>query len=83
MLPTSEGCHGGARRETRVNKKCIRNSLNICGATPLMSQNHVLTTSVALTRLSNFATLRNKIVKNLKITMEIDHLRSPGVLCQL
>ena len=39
--------------------------------------------SVALTRLSNFATLRNKIVKNLKIFMEIDHLRSPGVLCQL
>ena len=39
-------------------------------------------TSVALTRLSDFATLRNKIVKNLKIFMEIGHLRSPGVLCQ-
>ena len=39
--------------------------------------------SVALTRLSDFATLRNKIVRNLKIFMEIDHLRSPGVLCQL
>ena len=37
--------------------------------------------SVALTQLSNFATLRNKIVKIVKIFLEIDHLRSPGVLC--
>ena len=34
----------GARGEASGKKKRIRNSLNICGATPLVSQNHVLTT---------------------------------------
>ena len=44
MLPTLEGCHGGARRETSGKEKRVRNSLNICGATLFVSQNHMLTT---------------------------------------
>ena len=40
-------------------------------------------TSVAAAQAGHFATLRNKIVKKLKIFMEIDYLRSQGVLCQL
>ena len=37
--------------------------------------------SVAAAQLSNFVTLSNKIVKNLKIFVEIDHLKSQ-VFCQ-
>ena len=41
MLPTSEGW---CETRDKWKRKRIRNSLNICGATPLVSQNHVLTT---------------------------------------
>ena len=39
--------------------------------------------SVAMAKPMFFATLGNKIDKNLKIFMEIDEIRSRGVLCQL
>ncbi len=38
--------------------------------------------SVATAQADIFAILGNKIVKNLKIFVEIDYLRSQGVLCQ-
>ena len=45
MLPTLDGCHGRARGEASGKEKRIRIShQNICGTTPFVSQNHVLTT---------------------------------------
>ncbi len=38
--------------------------------------------SVATAQADVFAILGNKIVKNLKIFVEVDYLRSRGVLCQ-
>ena len=38
--------------------------------------------SVAMAQADVFAILGNKIVKNLKIFVEVDYLRSRGVLCQ-
>ncbi len=38
--------------------------------------------SVAMAQADIFAILGNKIVKNLKIFVEVDYLRSRGVLCQ-
>ncbi len=38
--------------------------------------------SVAMAQADVFAILGNKIVKNLKIFVEVDFLRSQGVLCQ-
>src|SRR6266702_411352 len=38
--------------------------------------------SVAMAQANVFAILGNKIVKNLKIFVEVDYLRSRGVLCQ-
>ena len=38
--------------------------------------------SVATAQAEIFAILGNKIVKNLKIFVEVDYLRSRGVLCQ-
>jgi len=40
------------------------------------------TPSVAMAQANVFAILGNKIVKNLKIFVEVDYLRSRGVLCQ-
>ena len=39
-------------------------------------------TSVVTAQADVFAILGNKIVKNLKIFVEVDYLRSRGVLCQ-
>ncbi len=38
--------------------------------------------SVATAQADIFAILGNKIVKNLNIFVEVDYLRSQGVLCQ-
>ncbi len=38
--------------------------------------------SVAMAQANIFAILGNKIIKNLKIFVEVDYLRSWGVLCQ-
>ena len=58
-------------------------SLMLCWLIDRVSNSSVSEISVAAARAGRFATLRNKIVKNLKIFMEIDYLRSRGVLCQL
>ena len=42
----------------------------------------VVGVSVATAQADVFAILGNKIVKNLKIFVEVDYLRSQGVLCQ-
>jgi hypothetical protein len=39
--------------------------------------------SVAAARSWHFCILRNKIDKNLKIFVQIDEIKSQGVLCQL
>ncbi len=42
----------------------------------------VVVVSVAMAQADIFAILGNKIVKNLKLFVEVDYLRSRGVLCQ-
>jgi len=46
------------------------------------TQAQTTTTSVAMAQADVFAILGNKIVKNLRIFVEVDYLRSWGVLCQ-
>jgi len=48
----------------------------------VISKGSSSTTSVATAQADIFAILGNKIVKNLKIFVEVDYLRSRGVLCQ-
>ncbi len=45
-------------------------------------QHQAAADSVATAQADVFAILGNKIVKNLKIFVEVDYLRSQGVLCQ-
>jgi hypothetical protein len=43
----------------------------------------VMSHSVVAAQADIFAIFGNKIEENLKIFVEVDHLRSQGVLCQL
>src|SRR6266702_6876706 len=62
---------------------CLHAVHTICMlSTPSACCPHCLHASVATAQANVFAILGNKIVKNLKIFVEVDYLRSRGVLCQ-